>query len=404
MRVAVIGGGASGQLAAIEAAKRGHEVHLYEKNEKLGKKLYITGKGRCNLTNACQDADFFNNVVRNPKFLYSALAAFNHDDIVALMHDNGVETKTERGGRIFPASDKSSDVLKALLLEIDKLGVNVHLNTAVEDVIVEDGAIASVRTDRGEAPFDAAIFACGGLSYPQTGSDGWGLKLLERLGHSIERPLPALIPLETEEDFCAELAGISLKNVRLSAYRDKRKVFFEQGEMLFTHFGVSGPLVLSLSSFIADAPAGVKLYIDFKPALSHEQLEARLMRELEQNQKKQVLGAFSSLLPQKLLKTVLKSAGLNLEAPASDFTREQRKNLAATLKGLPLTVKGTRPIAEAIITRGGVSIKEVNSSTMESKLIRGLFICGEMLDVDALTGGFNLQIAWSTGALAGRSV
>ncbi|MDO4543850.1 MAG: NAD(P)/FAD-dependent oxidoreductase [Clostridia bacterium] len=404
MRVAVIGGGAAGQLAAIEAAKKGHEVHLYDRNEKLGKKLYLTGKGRCNLTNDCDRDEFFANVVKNPRFLYSALAEYDKEDITALLKSRGVEIKTERGGRVFPASDKSSDVLKALLLECKARGVNIHLNAEVTDILTEGQVVCGIVANGEELRFDAAILCCGGLSYPQTGSDGAGLKLAERLGHRIISPKAALVPIETCEDFCFELAGTSLKNVRLRAYRGEKEIFSELGEMLFTHFGVSGPLVLSLSSIIADEPQGVRLEIDFKPALSAEQVDARLLRELDANRKKQLMGALASLLPQRLLKTLLEQAGVQAETKAAELSRNQRESIAKKLKAMPLTIKALRPIEEAIITRGGVSTREINPSTMESKLISKLYFAGEMIDVDALTGGFNLQIAWSTGALAGRSV
>ena len=404
MKTAIIGGGAAGQMAAIEAAKNGHEVHIFDKNEKTGKKLFLTGKGRCNVTNACPDDEFFKNVVRNPRFLFSALNAFNKDDIIDLLRRNGVETKVERGSRVFPASDKSSDVLRALNSEMRHLGVNVHLNTSVSDVVVEDGAAAGIVVDGQRLPFDAVIMATGGVSYPQTGSTGEGLFIAQRLGHTVMPTRGALVPLETEQDWCKELSGITLKNVTLTAKRGGKQIFSELGELLFTHFGVSGPLVLSLSSLIADAPQGVELAIDFKPALSSEVLDARLLRDLDANKKKTVAGALGGVLPERLLRCVFEQAGIDPQEAVSEFTKASRRKLSETLKAMPLTVKGARPIAEAIITRGGVSVKEVSSSTMESKLIKNLFFCGEMLDVDALTGGFNLQIAWSTGALAGRSV
>lgn len=404
MKTAIIGGGAAGQLAAIYAARSGHEVHLYEQNEKLGKKLFITGKGRCNLTNNTDRDGFFRHVVRNARFLYSAYACFDSEDVIALIEGEGVPTKTERGNRVFPASDKSSDVLKALERAVLNSGVKVHLNTRIQGIVTQNGKVTGVRVSETELPFDAVILATGGLSYPSTGSTGDGLRFAAKLGHTIEPLSGALVPLETEEAWTGTLSGLTLKNVVLTAYRNGKEVYSELGEMLFTHFGVSGPLVLSCSSLIADAPKGVRLSIDLKPGLSREQLEARLIRDLSQNHKKQLFGALYGLLPQRLLSTVLEVAGLSEEQPAATFTKAQRQVLLDTLKALPLTVKGARPIAEAIITRGGVSVREVNASTMESKKIKNLFFAGEMLDVDAFTGGYNLQIAWSTGALAGSSI
>lgn len=404
MKIVVIGGGAAGQLAAIEAAKNGHEVHIYDKNEKLGKKLFLTGKGRCNVTNACDRDEFFSNVPHNPRFLFSALNAFAQEDIVELLNKNGVQTKIERGNRVFPVSDKSSDVLRALALECRNTGVRVHLDCPVEDVIVENGSVCGIVAGGQKIDFDAVIMATGGVSYPQTGSTGEGLRMAQKLGHTVMPTRGALVPLETEQTWCRELSGITLKNVTLTAWRDNKQVYCELGELLFTHFGVSGPLVLSLSSVIADQPSGIKMKIDLKPALSREQLEIRLLRDLDANKKKTVQGAFGGILPERLLLAVLEQAQIDPYGTVSEFTKAQRHRFIETLKGVPLTVKCARPIAEAIITRGGVSTKEVNASTMESKLIKGLYFCGEMLDVDAFTGGFNLQIAWSTGALAGRSI
>ncbi len=404
MRVAVIGGGAAGQIAAIRAAQNGHAVTLFEQNEKLGKKLFITGKGRCNLTNASDRDGFFRNVVHNPRFLYSAYAAFDSDAIVALIEAAGTPTKVERGRRVFPASDKSSDVLKALEKTVRQAGVAIRLHTRVSEILTGGGSVTGVRIGQTAEPFDAVVLATGGLSYPSTGSTGDGLRFAQKLGHSVQPPCGALVPLETEETWCRELSGMTLKNVTLTAYRGKKEVYSELGEMLFTHFGVSGPLVLSCSSLIADAPEGTVLKIDLKPGLSEEQLDARLLRDLSQNVKKTLSGALYGLLPQRLLTQVLTQAGLDGQSPAAQFSKAQRKALVDTLKGLTLHVSGARPIAEAIITRGGVDVREVNPSTMESRLVHNLFFAGEVLDVDAFTGGFNLQIAWSTGALAGSSI
>ena len=405
MRVAVIGGGAAGQLAAIKAAEHGHAVTLFEQNEKLGKKLFITGKGRCNLTNACDRDGFFRHVVHNPRFLYSAYANFDSAAIVELVESAGVPTKVERGQRVFPASDKSSDVLKALERTVRKSGVDVRLNTRVSEVLTNGERVSGVRVGETVEPFDAVILATGGLSYPSTGSTGDGLRFAIATGHAVTPPVGSLIPLETEEPWCADLSGLTLKNVTLTAYNQKGKeVYSELGEMLFTHFGVSGPLVLSASALIAENPAGTVLSIDLKPGLTEEQLDARLLRDLSANAKKTFGGALGGLLPQRLLGIVLETAGVDAQTQAGNCTKSQRRALVETLKGLKLHVRGARPIAEAIITRGGVKVSEVNPSTMESKKVKHLYFAGEMLDTDAFTGGFNLQIAWSTGALAGNSI
>ena len=405
MRVAVIGGGAAGQLAAIKAAENGHAVTIFEQNEKLGKKLFITGKGRCNLTNAADREGFFRHVVKNPQFLYSAYAHFDSAAIMALVESAGVPLKVERGQRVFPASDHSSDILKALEKTVRSRGVDVRLNTRATGILTNGEAVSGVQIGQTVEPFDAVILATGGLSYPATGSTGDGFRFARMLGHTIEPLTGSLVPLETEETWCAELSGLTLKNVTLTAYNRKGKeVYSDLGEMLFTHFGVSGPLVLSASALLAGEAEGALLSIDLKPALSEEQLDARLLRDLAANAKKSFGGALYGLLPQRLLGVVLDAAGIDGAAQAGNCTKTQRRSLVETLKGLKLHVTGARPVAEAIVTRGGVSVKEVNPSTMESKKVRNLFFAGEMLDTDAFTGGFNLQIAWSTGALAGSSI
>ena len=404
MRVAVIGGGAAGQIAAIKAAENGHRVTIFESNEKLGKKLFITGKGRCNVTNTADREGFFRHVVRNPRFLYSAYAHFDSAAIMSLIESAGVPLKVERGQRVFPASDHSSDILKALERTVRKSGVTVRLNTRVSAILENGGAISGVRVGETVEPFDAVILATGGLSYPSTGSTGDGYRFAQMLGHTVVKPTGSLVPLETEETWCAQLSGLTLKNVTLTVYQNGKEVYSELGEMLFTHFGVSGPLVLSASALIAESPEGTVLSIDLKPGLNEEQLDARLLRDLAANAKKTFSGALYGLLPQKLLGVVLEAAGIDGTAQAGNCTRAQRRALCETLKGLKLHVTRARPIAEAIITRGGVSVREVNPSTMESKKIANLFFAGEILDTDAFTGGFNLQIAWSTGALAGSSI
>lgn len=402
-KIFVVGGGAAGQLAAICAAKEGARVTLFEKNEKLGKKLYITGKGRCNLTNDSGQKSFFDSVVHNPRFLYSAYAAFNEKDIMSLVEDFGTPVKVERGQRVFPASDKSSDVMGALERALRHYGVEVRLNTRVKKLLLEEDVLVGLETGEERLYCDKLILATGGVSYPSTGSTGEGFLMLEELGVVITKLYPSLVPLETVESWPFALSGLSLKNVTLSVYKENKLLYKELGELLLTHFGVSGPLVLTASAYLAGKAEGAKLYIDFKPGIAPEELEQRLLRELGENPRKSLSGALASLLPGRLLEAVIKQAGLDAALIASNLTKAQRQALVQTLKAMPLTVKGSRGFSEAVITRGGVEIKEVKPSTMESKKVKGLYLCGEMLDVDAFTGGFNLQIAWSTGALAGLS-
>lgn len=403
-RVAVIGGGPAGLLAAAEAAGRGHRVTLFDKNEKTGKKLYITGKGRCNLTNACDVADMFQHIPRNPKFLYSALYGFTNRDIINLVENMGIATKVERGGRVFPASDRSSDILRALDSYARQRGADIQLHARVEDIMPQAAGGFFLLLDGRQKEFDAIILCTGGMSYPATGSTGDGHAFAQRLGHTLQPCKPSLIPLVTEEDWPARAQGLSLRNVGLRAVKKGKTIFSELGEMLFTHFGVSGPLVLSASSRIADDPAGTRLFIDLKPGLSPEMLDKRLQRDLEANNRKQFANALGALLPAKLIPIVVELSGIPPELGASSITRAQRQGFCTLLKNLPLTVKGPRGIEEAIITRGGVNTKEIDPSTMGSKLVPGLYFAGEIIDVDGYTGGFNLQIAFSTGALAGRSV
>lgn len=404
-KVAVIGGGPAGMLAAAMAAERGHSVTLFEKNEKLGKKLFITGKGRCNITNAAETEEFFKNIPRNPKFLYSALYGYTNTDVVALLKRMGVPTKTERGGRVFPASDKSSDVIRAFSTYVKQVGVDVRLNAAVDSVTrTAEGAFQLTVHGHGQL-FDALILATGGVSYPSTGSTGDGYRFAQALGHTVTEIRPALIPFETEEEWPKTLSGLSLRNVTLRAYGAKGRLAFEElGEMLFTHFGVSGPLVLSASSFLPGDPAGARLSIDLKPGLSPEELDRRLLRDFEGNIRRQFINSLDALLPQRMIPVIVAQSGIAPETPVHQITREQRQRLVSVLKALPLTVKQALPVEQAIITRGGITVKEINPSTMESKLVPGLYFAGEMIDVDACTGGYNLQIACSTGALAGRSV
>ena len=401
--IAVIGAGPAGMLAAAFAKTDNTVVDLYDRNEKAGKKLFLTGKGRCNITNDRTLDEFMQNIPRNPRFLYSAFDGFFNYDIIDLIEGEGVPTKIERGGRVFPASDKSSDVIKALLRFLSKRGVEPILNTRIVSVEKQDERFRLTFQNGTQRYYDSVIIATGGLSYPSTGSTGDGYAFAEAFGHTVTKTLPSLISLVTEESWCAELAGLSLKNVTLSAYRGKSKVYSELGEMLFTHTGVSGPLVLSASTRIADSPEGCRLYIDMKPALDEETLENRILRDLELNKHKQMKNAAAGLLPSRMVPIVLELAGVDPEKTTDSFTKAERRRLVQTLKGIPLTVKRASDISEAIITRGGVNVKEIDPKTMGSKLVPGLFFAGEVIDVDAYTGGFNLQIAYSTGVAAGRA-
>lgn len=401
MNVIILGGGPSGMYAGITAAKAGHKVTLLEKNEKLGKKLYLTGKGRCNFTNAGGRDAFFSNVMRNPRFLYSAWSVCDSETIITSMQELGVMTKTERGGRVFPKSDKSSDIIRALQKGLEQLNVEVWLNTRALGIESEAARVTGVRTQGSLLKADAVVLCTGGASYTSTGSTGDGYKFAKELGHTIITQRPSLVPLETQQTWPCSLAGLSLKNVSLSAFESNRLVYKELGEMLFTHFGVSGPLVLSASAKMGRDPKDFRLSIDLKPGLTKEQLNSRLLRDLDVSKQKPLEAALSGLLPKKLLLQVLELTNLNPKLSVSDFTAKERAALIDLLKDLPLQIRCTRPLDEAIITAGGISVKEVNPSTLESKLVRGLYFAGEILDVDALTGGYNLQIAWSTGRLAG---
>lgn len=404
MIVFVIGGGPAGMLAAANAAKNGHAVTLFERNEKLGKKLYITGKGRCNVTNIADRDAFFERVLRNPRFLYSAFSHFDNKALMERIEHAGVPLKTERGGRVFPVSDKSSDILRACEKIVREAGVTVRLNTRVDEVLVQEGAVRGIRIGAQTLTCDAVVIATGGISYPQTGSTGDGYAFARATGHTVEEPVASLVPLVTEETWPHELAGVTLKNITLTAEKKGKEIFSELGELLFTHFGISGPLVLSLSGVIAGQPAGTRLFIDLKPALSSEQLDTRLLRDLQEGARQQVKTALHALLPQRLLDTVLELAGIDGTLPVGQLSKAMRLRLVETLKALPMTVSGARGLNEAVVTRGGVSVKDVNASTMESKRVKGLYFAGEVLDIDATTGGYNLQIAWSTGALAGDSI
>lgn len=394
-------------FAALGAAEAGHRVTILEQNEKLGKKIYITGKGRCNLTNACDTEEIFAHVPRNAKFLYSAIYTYDNFRVMEFFEANGMPIKTERGNRVFPVSDHSSDVISTLQKALEKAGVEVLLYTKVTEILSKDGKIAGVRLKNGEKrTADAIILATGGKSYSSTGSTGDGFVFAEQLGHKIEEPVPSLVPMTVLEDYCMQMQGLSLRNVQ-ATIREGGKVFFEEfGEMLFTHFGVSGPLMLSASSVVNDRlrKKNLSLTIDLKPALSEEQLDARILRDFEENKNRQFKNSVKGLLPAKMIPVVISLSGIDPEKKINGITKQERKKLVECIKAFPLTLTGLRGFNEAIITRGGVSVKQVDPSTMESKLVKGLYFAGEILDVDAYTGGFNLQIAWSTGYLAGSSI
>ena len=402
--IVVIGGGAAGMMAAVFAARAGANVTLLEKNEKLGKKVYITGKGRCNLTNDCDRDEFLSQVSRNPRFLYSALNFFSPRDMMALLEENGCPVTVQRGKRVFPSSEKASDVTKALTSLLRKLNVRVCLNTEVKKLTAESGRLTGAELKNGTFQrADAVILACGGLSYPSTGSTGDGYRFAEALGHTTASRSPVLVGLETEEAWPRSLQGLSLRNVTLTLSSGKKTLYNELGEMLFTHFGISGPLVLEASCHLPDPPAGAGLSIDLKPGLTREQLDARIRRDFSEAGKKQLKSVLPGLLPASLAEVFPGLCQIDAFLSCSQVTAAQREKLVALLKALPLTVKAPRPIDEAVVTRGGVSVKEIDPGTMRSKLIPNLYFAGEMIDVDAHTGGFNLQIAWSTGALAGVS-
>lgn len=407
-RVAVIGGGAAGMLAAIAAAEHGHQVQLFEKNEKLGKKIYITGKGRCNVTNACDTEELFAAVVHNPKFLYSSFYSFTNQDMMELVERNGCPLKTERGGRVFPVSDKSSDVIRALTVCLKNAGVWVRLYEEVDSVETRDGRVSGIRLKKTReiVSADAVIVATGGLSYPSTGSTGDGYRFAEKTGHTVTDLSPALVPFETAEPVGKDLQGLALKNIQAKILKGKKVLYEEFGEMLFTHFGVSGPVLLSASSYgAAQLKKGpLTLSLDLKPALSEEQLDARILRDFEEQKNKQYKNSLSRLLPAKMIPVIVERSGIDPDKKINEITKEERRRIVQAVKDFRLTLTGLRGYKEAIITQGGVSVREINPSTMESKLVKGLYFAGEVLDLDAVTGGYNLQIAWSTGHLAGSSV
>lgn len=400
----VIGGGAAGMMCALRAASRGLSVTLLEPNDKLGRKLRITGKGRCNLTNNCDIKTFMANIPGDGRFLYSAVNRFPPQEVMAFFEANGLPLKTERGGRVFPQSDNANDVAGLLARLCRREGVRVRKCRA-EELAVRDGAICGVVTGEGTIPCAAAAICTGGLSYPLTGSTGWGLRAAEKLGHSVVPPRPSLVPLESGDGFCAELQGFAPKNVTLSAYEDGKLLYRELGELLFTHFGVSGPLVLSASAHMRRmGSAAYSLLIDFKPALDEKKLDTRILRDFEKYANRDFKNALVDLAAHSMIPVLVRLSGIPEDKPVHSVTREERRRLVNLFKAFPVSISGFRPIEEAIVTAGGVSTKEVNPRTMESKLVRGLYFAGEVLDLDAYTGGFNLQIAWCTGYVAGSAV
>lgn len=406
-KVLIIGGGAAGMFAAVTAARCGHQVSLYEKNEKLGKKLFITGKGRCNLTNACDMDTLFSSVVTNPRFLYSSFYGFTNQDTIDFFEGIGLKTKVERGNRVFPDSDHSSDVIRCLEQEMARVKVEVHLKTAVSRVAEKDGIFRYLVLEGGEkVPGDACIVATGGLSYRITGSTGDGYRFARETGHQVTECLPALVPMETEESWVPKLQGLSLRNIRAAIYDGRRKLYDDFGEMLFTHYGVSGPLMLSASSVVGKKlqEKKLRLSIDLKPALSEEQLDQRVLRDFEENQNKQFKNAVGKLFPAKLAPVMIELSGIPADKKVNVISRGERQRFVQLIRNLPATVVGLRDYNEAIITRGGVNVREVDPATMESKLVKGLYFAGEVLDLDALTGGFNLQIAWATAYAAGTAI
>ena len=402
--VIVVGGGAAGMMAAIFAARNGQNVTLLEKNEKLGKKIFITGKGRCNITNASEIEDLFSAVISNPKFLYSGFYSFTNDQVIHFFEELGVATKIERGNRVFPVSDRAADVIDALFFHMKKLNIPVTQARASQ-ICLEEGRVSGVETDCGFFPCRAAVLATGGCSYPATGSTGDGYEMARALGHTVVSPVPSLVPLEAKEDFCGKMQGLALKNVSLRVKNQKGKVVYqEQGELLFTHFGLSGPLVLSASAHMRDfAREQYTCVIDLKPALEEQKLDARLVRELSEQANRDFQNVLGSLVPRLMVPTVIALTGIPGDRKAHDMTKGERRRLLEVLKGLVIHIRGPRPIAEAIITSGGVKVGEIDPKTMGSKKVPGLFFAGELIDVDAYTGGFNLQIAWATGRAAGES-
>lgn len=408
-RVVVIGGGAAGLMAAVIAGREGAKVTLLEKMNYVGKKMGITGKGRCNITNACDMSDFIKNTPGNGKFLYGAYERFTNEDLLQLLHDAGLETKVERGGRVFPASDSALDVRNTFMKLMKHYGVDVHLEEPVKKLLVDDGVVTGVVTDKETYHADAVVIATGGKSYPATGSTGDGYILAAQVGHKITDIRPSLVPIVTEESWVKDLMGLSLRNVELSVVAKNKVQAKMFGEMMFTHFGVTGPIVLSLSHTVGKLMrkkniGTIGLDINLKPALSPEMLDKRLQKDFDLYSKKQLINGMKDLLPSRLIPLIIELAGIDPQKPINQISKEERQQIGYMLQHMPLTVKGLRPVEEAIVTAGGISLKEFNPKTMESKLVKGLYGAGEVLDIDAFTGGYNLQAAFSTGYVAAMHI
>ena len=403
--VAVIGGGAAGLMAAISAARMGADVTIFEKNDRCGKKLAITGKGRCNVTNDCTVEEFLQNVPTNPRFLYSALGRFDTRDTQEFFKEAGVPLKVERGRRVFPVSDKADDIVKALVRTAKELGVRT-LCEKVLSLVLEVGTVTGLITDRGAYGFGAVIICTGGKSYPRTGSDGDGYAFARSAGHTVTPLLPSLVPMTSQSKICPALQGLSLKNTSLSIVRkdDGKEIYSDFGEMMFTHFGLTGPMILSASAHLPDAASGkYEAHIDLKPALDEKALDTRILSDFSKYANKDFVNALGDLLPQKMIPVVISLSGIDERKKVNSITKEERRTLVSVIKCLRISLSGFRPINEAIITKGGVSVKEIDPKTMESKLCRSMYFAGEVIDLDAYTGGYNLQIAFSTGVLAGES-
>lgn len=408
-RVVVIGGGAAGLMAAVIAGREGAKVTLLEKMNYIGKKMGITGKGRCNITNACDMSEFIKNTPGNGKFLYGAYERFTNEDLLQLLHDAGLETKVERGGRVFPASDSALDVRNTFMKLMKQYGVDVHLEEPVKKILVDDGTVTGVVTDKETHHADAVVIATGGKSYPATGSTGDGYILASQVGHTITDIRPSLVPIVTEESWVKDLMGLSLRNVELSVIAKNKVQATMFGEMMFTHFGITGPIVLSLSHTVGKLMrkkniGTIGLDINLKPALSPETLDKRLQKDFDLYSKKQLINGMKDLLPSRLIPLIIELAGIDPQKPINQISKEERQQIGYMLQHMPLTVKGLRPVEEAIVTAGGISLKEFNPKTMESKLVKGLYGAGEVLDVDAFTGGYNLQAAFSTGYVAAMHI
>lgn len=405
--VIIVGGGAAGMMAGIFAARNGHTVEIFEKNEKCGKKLFITGKGRCNLTNAGDMDDILNSIVANKKFMYSSLNRFSNYDVMGFFDELGLGIKVERGNRVFPESDKSSDVIGCLVHELNRLLVSIHYKTEVKEIAVADNRFSHIKTSDGRKyKADAVIIATGGRSYPVTGSTGDGYEFARSIGHNITVLSPGLVPFNAKEEYVKELQGLSLRNVGVTIYAGQREVYSDFGELLFTHFGVSGPTVISASSRLSGyiGQGNLNMYIDLKPALSEKQLDERILRDFKGNNNKSFKNALDGLYPRKMIPVIVMLSGINEDKKVHEINRDERRRLVAITKKFPVTLTGLRGYNEAIITRGGVDVKEINPQTMESRIARGVYFAGEVMDVDAVTGGFNLQIAWSSAYAAAGAI